>query len=260
MWTISELKQLGWVSMKRNYWLTVLVALIGAIFCSGEGVNFGSNLNLNLNLDRSEAAYFPYLPETEHYYGFESVGGNLIEILAIFGAVVAVIAAIIGMAALAFQIFVCNPLEIGVKRYTLQHIQANSSLEDLLFGFRSNYLDNVKTMFLRNLYIFLWSLLLVIPGIIKSYSYRLVPYILAEHPEMDAKEVLETSRRLMDGHKWHTFVLELSFIGWSILSAVTCGICGILIQNPYQAMTNAYLFKAIAYPEPGQPFCDPLYE
>lgn len=258
MWTISELKQLGWVSMKRNYWLTVLVALIGAIFCSGEGLDFSSSLNLNLNLGGSEAAYSQRF--SEDLYGMEHMYWNLLDVLAIFGVVIAVIAVVVGMAALAFQIFVCNPLEIGVKRYTLQHIQANSSLEDLLFGFRSNYLDNVKTMFLRNLYIFLWSLLLVIPGIIKSYSYRLVPYILAEHPEMDAKEVLETSRRLMDGHKWHTFVLELSFIGWSILSAVTCGICGILIQNPYQAMTNAYLFKAIAYPEPGQPFCDPLYE
>ena len=163
-----------------------------------------------------------------------------------------------GTVGLLFNIFLANPLQIGVNRFMLQHIEANASLDDLLHGFRTDYLSNVKTMFLRNLYIFLWSLLLVIPGIIKSYSYRLVPYILAEHPEMDAKEVLETSRRLMDGHKWHTFVLDLSFIGWGILTGITCGICGLLIQNPYQAMTNAYLFRAIAYPTPEQPCCDPI--
>ena len=259
MWTISELKQRGWVSMKRNYWLLVLVALIGAIFCdgggSGIGANFGSSLSLNLNLNGAEATYpqYGYTQEMPYYW-------NVMDALTIFGAFFAIFAAIAGILALMFGIFLGNPLEIGVKRFTLQHVEANASLDDLLYGFRNYYLDNVKTMFLRNLYIFLWSFLLVIPGIIKSYSYRLVPYILAEHPEMKAKEVLETSRRLMNGHKWNTFVLDLSFIGWALLTAVTCGICGLLIQNPYQAMTNAYLFKAIAYPEPEEPFCDPLYE
>ena len=73
--------------------------------------------------------------------------------------------------------------------------------------------------FLMGLFTFLWSLLLVIPGIIKSFSYAMTPYILAEHPEMTATEAITESRRVMDGNKWRLFCLGFSFIGWSLLCA-----------------------------------------
>lgn len=260
MWTIPELKQRGWSGMKKNYWLTVLVALIGAVVCGGkELIQFESSgtSGFHAGVSGSGAALPQYW--TEGLQEMPYFWNNIVQMMHIFGAIIAVAAAVAGILVLVFRIFVANPLEIGVKQYMLRHTNGYASLDALLHGFRNFYLDNVKTMFLRKLYIFLWSLLLVIPGIVKRYSYRLVPYILAEHPEMDAKEVLETSRRLMDGHKWHTFLLDLSFIGWGILSAVTFGICGLLIQNPYCAMTEAYLFLAIAHPEAEQPFCDPVY-
>ncbi|MFR5556791.1 MAG: DUF975 family protein [Coprococcus sp.] len=101
-------------------------------------------------------------------------------------------------------------------------------------------------MFFRDLFILLWTLLLIVPGIIKSYSYRLVPYILSENPHMDRKRALELSQQMMDGHKMEAFVLELSFFGWFLLSALTCrtgwyllcksvfgcDICRILCGNP----------------------------
>ena len=71
--------------------------------------------------------------------------------------------------------------------------------------------------FLRGLYTFLWTLLFIIPGIIKAYSYAMTPYILAEHPEMTASEAITESRRMMNGNKFRLFCLGFSFIGWSLL-------------------------------------------
>ena len=102
------------------------------------------------------------------------------------------------------------------------------------------------TMFMMNLKIFLWSLLFIIPGIIKAYEYRMVPYILAEHPEMSYSEVLEASSRMMDGQKMNAFILDLSFIGWEILSSITAGIVGIFWVNPYYYSTDAELYLELS--------------
>ncbi|MCI5649263.1 MAG: DUF975 family protein [Fusicatenibacter sp.] len=100
----------------------------------------------------------------------------------------------------------------------------------------------VLTMFLRDLYIGLWSLLLVIPGIIKSYEYRMVPYLLADCPELDRTEAFRISREMMYGQKMNAFVLDLSFIGWHLLSACTCNLVGVFFTQPYVNTTNAELF------------------
>lgn len=90
------------------------------------------------------------------------------------------------------------------------------------------------TMFLTTLYLILWSFTIV--GIfVKSYSYFLVPYIMAENPTMGANEAITLSRRMMKGHKWECFVMQLSFIGWHVLSALTFGLVGIFWLNGYQA-------------------------
>lgn len=90
------------------------------------------------------------------------------------------------------------------------------------------------TMFLTTLYLILWSFTIV--GLfVKSYSYFLVPYIMAENPTMGANEAITLSRRMMKGHKWECFVMQLSFIGWHVLSALTFGLVGIFWLNGYQA-------------------------
>ena len=78
----------------------------------------------------------------------------------------------------------------------------------------------VLVMFLKNLFTSLWTLLFVIPGIVKHYEYLMIPYILAENPGMDRKEAFQISKRMMDGQKMETFILDLSFIGWILLSAI----------------------------------------
>lgn len=90
----------------------------------------------------------------------------------------------------------------------------------------------------------LWSLLFVIPGIIKSYSYSMAFYILADHPELTAREALAKSKVIMEGHKWELFVLQLSFIGWFFLVGVTFGIASIYVV-PYVSAATANFYNSI---------------
>ena len=99
--------------------------------------------------------------------------------------------------------------------------EEEKTLDSLIFIYKSGQLKNtIFTMFMKGLFQFLWSLLLVIPGIIKAYEYRMIPYILSENPEISRQRAFEISKRMMMGNKWNTFVLDLSFLGWEILSAL----------------------------------------
>lgn len=144
------------------------------------------------------------------------------------------------------SLFVLLPLAAGysnsmrVLLETGDNRLANNSFS-LGFG---NWLHVVWGMILSTIYIFLWTLLLIIPGIIKSYSYALTPYILVEHPEMSANEAIEESMRLMDGHKFDLFYLQLSFIGWAILSILSLGL-GVFWLIPYQMTAQAAFYRDI---------------
>lgn len=144
------------------------------------------------------------------------------------------------------SLFVLLPLAVGysnsmrVLLETGDNRLTNNSFS-LAFG---NWLHVVWGMILSTIYIFLWTLLLIIPGIIKSYSYALTPYILVEHPEMSANEAIEESMRLMDGHKFDLFYLQLSFIGWAILSILSLGL-GVFWLIPYQMTAQAAFYRDI---------------
>ena len=101
------------------------------------------------------------------------------------------------------------------------------------------------TMFLKTIYLALWSLLFIVPGVIKGYEYAMVPYLLLDHPEMSRQEIFAESKRMMMGNKWDAFVLDLSFIGWNLLGACTFGILTILYVNPYQYYTEAELYHVL---------------
>lgn len=99
--------------------------------------------------------------------------------------------------------------------------------------------------FLINLYVFLWSLLFIIPGIIAAYSYSMTPYIMVEHPEYGVNEAISASKEMMRGNRWRLFCLHISFIGWRLLCLLTCGI-GFLWLNPYIEAANAAFYKEIS--------------
>ena len=109
---------------------------------------------------------------------------------------------------------------------------------------RDRYMNVVGIMFLRDLFTFLWTLVFIIPGIVKSYEYRMIPYILAENPTISRQRAFELSREMTMGHKWDMFVLDLSFLLWYLGGALLCGI-GTLFVNPYPAATEAELYAVL---------------
>lgn len=144
------------------------------------------------------------------------------------------------------SLFVLLPLAVGYSnsmRVLLETGDNRLTNNSFSLGF-GNWLHVVWGMILSTIYIFLWTLLLIIPGLIKSYSYALTPYILVEHPEMSANEAIEESMRLMDGHKFDLFYLQLSFIGWAILSILSLGL-GFFWLIPYQMTAQAAFYRDI---------------
>lgn len=144
------------------------------------------------------------------------------------------------------RVFLTAPLEVSIKRFLLfNRCSDQADLKELSYAFRYSYLNIVKVLFFQLLYIFLWGLLFWVPGIIKSYEYRMIPYLLAENPNLSKDEAFAISKRMMDGEKWEVFVLDCSFIGFYILSIFTFGLLSIFYVTPYKVLTDTELYAAL---------------
>jgi uncharacterized membrane protein len=104
----------------------------------------------------------------------------------------------------------------------------------------------VGSMFSTDIFTLLWSMLFIIPGVYKSYCWRMVPYIVSENPTISGKEARAISTKMMDGSKWAAFVLDLSFLGWIILGVFTLGILNLVFTNPYIYATDAELYLTLS--------------
>ena len=270
MWSRKELKQKGKKAFNRNYWKTVLVAVVlslivgtggsGASFANGfadgfsDGVSDATDTMSEIdNYDDDYDDYDDYdYDDQDDYSDMDideefGVSGPEMVAIAIFAIVFIIIFVIVMAIVIVIDAFVINPLEIGIRRFGLTNLNTKAEVKEIGFGYDHNYKNGVKTMFFRDLYTFLWSLLFIIPGIVKSYEYRMIPYLLADHPDMTSEQAFAESKRMMTGQKWNAFVLDLSFIGWDILSILTLGILSIFYVEPYKFMTKAALYEKLAY-------------
>ena len=192
--------------------------------------------------------------------GYNSVDGTSDEdfdviragMAALIGFILVFLVIFVVALAIAFAItaFLLNPLELGCKRFFLRNLNMKAEVKEVCFSFDHSYMNIVKTLFFRDLYTFLWSLLFIIPGIVKAYEYQMIPFLLAEQPDMPKEQAFAISRQMMKGQKWKAFVLELSFLGWSILSMFTLGILGLFYVNPYKYSTKAALYETLRYGQP----------
>ena len=136
-------------------------------------------------------------------------------------------------------------LMIGLCSATLSLLRTGEARAEHLFdGFKGNLTNAITASLLYNVYIVLWSLLFVIPGIVKTYSYAMTFYILRDDPDMPANDAITESRRMMDGNKFRLFCLHLSFIGWMLLSVLTCCIL-LLWVIPYMQTAQAAFYESL---------------
>ena len=231
MWSISELKKCGKLAFKANYWRCVLTAFLLTVLAGGGALSSGSATSGTDIFKEGESAW----QSIQNY--FEENPASLVIII---------IVAVLGLtAAILLKIFLLNPLEVGCNRFFKKNIEETPAQFNAVGEGFGDYGHVFGTLFLRDVFIWLWSLLFVIPGIIKSYSYRMVPYILKDEPELSPKEVLKRSKAMMKGNKWHAFVLDLSFLGWYLLGILTIGVLNFFWTEPYKQSTNAALYLAL---------------
>lgn len=144
--------------------------------------------------------------------------------------------------------FMVGPLTLGGYYLALHIIREKGARIGHIFRWftaGSKFIKSFLLYIVVNIYIFLWFLLFIIPGIIKSFSYAMTYFIINDHPEYSINQAITESRRMMDGHKMEYFILCLSFIGWFILSCITLGI-GFLWLIPYFYTTSAAFYEEIA--------------
>ena len=198
---------------------TFLAGVLGALLLS-------SNSSVNMNF---EVEILEKLPKVVQAYLTiaASIGGTLGMIQFVLGGVV----------------------QLGYCKYLLKlHDGEQADVKDLFSEF-NRFADGFILSLLQGIYIFLWSLLFVIPGIVATYKYAMSSFILLENPGMKPNDAITASKEMMNGHKGELFILGLSFSGWMLLSVLTLGI-GNLWLNPYMNASYAAFYREISYTAP----------
>ena len=182
----------------------------------------------------------------------ENKWGNFVAITFVYGFIIGITQILSGdkdspaiLHLIGLVLFILAlPLTWGFQTLFLGAVRGGeATAKDMFEGYNKELFSRVlTTTLLYYVYVLLWSLLLLIPGCIKSYSYAMTPYILKDNPEMKNNAAIEESMRMMDGHKLELFLLDLSFIGWAILSILTCCI-GFLWLVPYMNMARVNFFE-----------------
>ena len=143
-------------------------------------------------------------------------------------------------------VFAVVPLMMGMMNWFRKSIYVKAEITEMFAPYTNGrFWGSVGTAFLRGLYTWLWSLLFVIPGIIKGYSYSQTMFIKAENPNIPASRAIKLSMDMMEGHKWDLFVLHCSFLGWLLLSGLTYNILGIVYVFPYYYAALAFAYEEI---------------
>ena len=205
-------------SLKGNYWPAVGVAFVAAIF-GALMVNGGS---YSLNIEKRATELFGDLPKIVKTYLMIAAGG---------AGALSLVNLILG-----------GVIQLGYAQYLLkQQDREICSVQDLFSQF-DRFGQGFLQLFLRNLYTFLWGLLFLIPGLIKSFAYAMTPFLMAEDPTLTANEAIKLSQEKMRGHKGELFCLGLSFFGWAVLAVLTGGI-GEIFLNPYINAAYAAFYR-----------------
>ena len=218
----KELRAKAWNSLNGKYWMAFAVVLVTGLIASvgNAFVSFGQELSAVLGMvDPSE------------------MDSTMIAGALVLSGVV-IISAIIGA---LFSLFVTNAITVGVSNYFIKNTDSKPSLGDAFSGFKVKYGRNIGTLLLVGIKTVLWTLLFIIPGIIKVYEYSIIPYILADDPEISSKDAFKKAKQMMNGNKWRLFKLEFSFIGWFILCVLTFGL-GTFFLLPYINAANAEFY------------------
>lgn len=239
----STIKAKAKHGLKRYYWMAVVATLImtviqGGVFNSSSGNNSRNYMTFNYDSFQTDYDFSGALDQL-----VSSITGLPLFLVAV-GSIFTLL--FILLATYAFTIFVRNVIAVGYASYFIKNRDSDVGVGELFAFFKGGtYKNTVLTIFLMDLFVALWTLLLVIPGIIKAYEYYFVKYIIAENPELDWREALQLSKNMTDGRKGELFVFDLSFILWSLASALVPFGFGRFFLHPYIQASKAELYESL---------------
>ncbi|MDD6504656.1 MAG: DUF975 family protein [Lachnospiraceae bacterium] len=253
MWRRKDIKGQGKAALKRSYWKSVLVSLLlSLVLGSSVGASFGNGFTDGISGGQEASGA---VQDEKDSYGedadYESAAESEVREAGVVASTIVFVSAfflvlfLIAGISVIIDVFILNPLQVGGARFFIRNQTHDAQVKNLMHGFDHGWKNITKTMFFYDMYRFLWLLLLIVPGIVKSYEYRMVPYLLAEDPDMEMEQVFATSKRMMSGNKWAAFKLDLSFLGWYILSCATFGILEIFYVTPYRNNVDAVLYLTL---------------
>lgn len=222
-------------ALRGKWGIAVIAGLIASLL---GGIANSGGVEINIDLSGGEAALEiagQQIPLNQ------LLSPQIMTVLA--GAISVIVAA--AFVTMIVTLVIGSVIELGYMRFNLDLVDRQKQPElRTLFDYFSAWRTAFCARFLRGLYIFLWSLLFVIPGIVAEHSYAMTGFILAENPELTATEAIDRSVELMHGNRWRLFCLRFSFIGWSLLCGLTFGI-GNLWLTPYMQAADAAFYREI---------------
>ena len=234
----ADFRRIAREALSGRWGIAVLVGLIasllGAAASGGPEIKFnisdnGANLGVHFGGQQIYTSGQGWNPQQAGFI----LGGATVMILV--ALVLAVVYYVLG-----------SVVEVGYARFNLDLVESVKEPEiGTLFGYFPHWKTTAAAKFLQGLYVLLWSLLLIIPGIMASYSYAMTGYILAETPDLTASEAIARSKEMMAGNRFRLFCLHFSFIGWDFLCMLTLGIGNLWLQ-PYKKAAVAAFYREVS--------------
>ncbi len=181
----------------------------------------------------------------------DQLGGNIFDktwlmLMVVYLIYSAIISAATSISFGIASFILTGPLLFGVNRICVNLVKGKKDieLETMFEGFKECFTGSFLLSLLMGIFTFLWSLLFVVPGIIKAYAYAMAPYILQDDPNKDWKQCMDESQEMMKGNKWQLFCLDLSFIGWMLVGLLCCCV-GVIFVYPYMMTARANFYMAL---------------
>lgn len=235
----EDFRRIARESLTGKWLIAVLVGLVASLLggLASEGPQF------KINIDASNiSANFSFAGQT--IYSTGTNGGINSDIGAwIVGSLGFIMIAALAMAAI--YLILGSFVGVGYAKFNLNLVDKKETSFETLFEYFTYWKTTAVMRLLKTLYVFLWSLLFIIPGIVAGYSYAMTDYILAENPNMTSSEAIEQSKTMMYGNRWRLFCLQFSFIGWDIVATLAFGI-GHLWLTPYKQAATAAFYREVS--------------
>ncbi len=239
MKSAADFRRTAAASLSGRWGISILAGLIASAI--GATISVTPQFNFDVSFNNSDFDLDALFPNMDSAAQSQLTGLFIILLLIIFSA---------ALAAAAVQFVFACMVEVGYTQFNLDLVdrQKHPSI-GTLFRYFKHWKTIVPAQLLLALYVILWTLLFIVPGIIASYNYAMTSYILSEHPDLSAHDALNRSKQMMYGNRFRLFCLQLSFIGWDLLCIFTCGV-GNLWLTPYKMAATAAFYREISGTQP----------